>query len=189
MPKTIKHVLPSAPSLFSEPKTCTPAPFSQTLKLHTHSGSFAPPSLTPKLRAQDLKRVLPLPPSLTAQNCLGVRILELSSAQNTKTCTFACPPPSPKLPGSTHFGTFKRPKLKRVLPPAPPSQSPSCLADAFCDFQGPKTLKRALPPKLPGCTHLYMLLVFFCKSSLFCSHIQMLSGSQQILVTVRKNLS
>ena len=74
------------------------------------------------------------PPPLRARNCLGARILEFSSAQNTKKCTRADPPPfsehfqvpkrlkhvlalpppppsqSPKLPGSTHFGTFKRPK-------------------------------------------------------------------------------
>ena len=60
--------------------------------------------------AQNTKTCTAAPP-LIAQNCLQARILELSSVQNIKTCTPACPPSQrPKLPGSTHFGTFKRPK-------------------------------------------------------------------------------
>ena len=49
-----------------------------------------------------------LPPPLRDPDCLGVRILELSRAQNTKMCTPASK--RPRLPGSTHFGTFNGPK-------------------------------------------------------------------------------
>ena len=66
------------------------------------------------------------PPSLRGQNCLGVRILELSCAQNTKTCTPAAPPPL---------------------------RAQNCLEYAFWNFQAPKTLKRVLPPAPPPPVH------------------------------------
>ena len=157
-PKALKCVLPPAPPpsqfwFFQAPKT---------LKC------VLPPAPPHPLRAQDMP-----------------------GSTHTKIRTPACPPPP-----------FSEPKIAWVCPP-PRLRAQDCLGDAFwnfqapntkmctpacrpalswqhafCDFQGPKTPKCALPPRLPGSTHVYMLLVFFCRSSLFCSHIQMLSGSQ-----------
>ena len=67
-------------------------------------------------------------PPLSEPKIAGVRILELSSVQNTQTCTPACPPPS-QSPKLLAFWNFQAPKtLKRVLPPATPLlRAPACI--------------------------------------------------------------
>ena len=154
--KTLKRVLPPAPPL----------------QIAWEFWNFQVP--------KTLKRVLPLPPPLRAQNCLGARILELSSAENTKTCTPArtLPLSEPKIAWEHAFWNFQAPKtLKRVLPlpslffvrahnclgvrilySRPPLSEPKIAwENAFWNFQAPKTVKRVLPlpPPLsePGSTH------------------------------------
>ena len=133
--RALRKALP----LFRTPKCALPLP--------------PPPALKPKIAweyafwnfqaPKTLKCALPLPPPppLKAQDCLGMRILELSSAQNTKMCTSACPPPLRAPVVWRHaFYDFRAPKtLKYVLPPAPPClRAQDCVTTHFGTFKRPK---------------------------------------------------
>ena len=172
-PKTLKLVLPLPPPPFSEPKFaweyafCTPPyAFSSAQNTKTCTPACSPPLSEPgSTHFGTFKRPTPAaPPHCQSTKLSGVRILELSSTQNTKTCTPTSPPffQSPKVAWEYAFWNFQAPKtLKRVLPLPPPLRAQNCLEYAFWNFQAPKTLKRVLPPapspsespKLPGSTH------------------------------------
>ena len=90
-------------------------------------------------------------PLFRTQDCLRVRILELSRAQKNLNAYSRLPASRrSRLPGSTHFGTFKGPKYLNVysrLPP--PSQRPRLPGSThFGIFKGPKYLNvySRLPP-------------------------------------------
>ena len=93
------------------------------------------------------------PPPLRDPDCLkGPKYLNVCSR---------LPPASqrPRLPESTHFGTFKGPKIPKCVlpPPPPPLRDPDCLGvRIFGIFKGPKYLNvySRLPPPLlrdPDC--------------------------------------